>query len=158
MIIWHLTEMTLQPQSESLDISNITAQHLKIFFIRGNENLKDDVEDVGGKMAYGGVILSKNPKNNLKWLKVNVIWKETLFWEYFMHASFFFFFSSLFRAVILTFSIYFAAQNLSKHTSRQWFSHLWIIMDTIGNFPFNRWHKVWFIKYKFTGVSDSSKN
>lgn len=45
---------------------------MKLFFIRGNEILKDGNEEVGGSRAYGGAILSKNPKNNLKWLKVNI--------------------------------------------------------------------------------------
>lgn len=44
---------------------------MKVMFMRGNEHLRDGIEDVGGNRVYGGVILSKNPKNNLKWLKVN---------------------------------------------------------------------------------------
>lgn len=39
-------------------------------FMRGNELLRDGTTEVGGNRVYGGVILSKNPKNNLKWLKV----------------------------------------------------------------------------------------
>lgn len=45
---------------------------MKVMFMRGNELLRDRDEDVGGKRVYGGAILSKNPKNNLKWLKVNI--------------------------------------------------------------------------------------
>lgn len=40
-------------------------------FMRGNELLRDGADEVGGIRVYAGVILSKNPKNNLKWLKVN---------------------------------------------------------------------------------------
>jgi hypothetical protein len=48
-----------------------SSQHLKVFFARGNEHLTDAGEEVGGARVYGGAILSKNPKNNVKWLKVN---------------------------------------------------------------------------------------
>lgn len=44
---------------------------MKVMFMRGNELLRDGETEVGGNRVYGGVILSKNPKNNLKWLKVN---------------------------------------------------------------------------------------
>jgi hypothetical protein len=43
---------------------------MKVMFMRGNELLSDGGIEVGGSRVYGGAILSKNPKNNLKWLKV----------------------------------------------------------------------------------------
>lgn len=52
---------------------------MKIMFMRGNELLRDGIEDVGGNRVYGGAILSKNPKNNLKWLKVNIQQKKKIF-------------------------------------------------------------------------------
>jgi hypothetical protein len=68
----HPAEITLQPQLRAEEMSNgSSSQHLKVFFVRGNEQLKDGEEDVGGGRVYGGAILSKNPKNNLKWLKVS---------------------------------------------------------------------------------------
>ncbi|KAG5679686.1 hypothetical protein PVAND_009239 [Polypedilum vanderplanki] len=64
-------QITLQPQLKPEEAANdsSTSQHLKVFFARGNEQLKDADEEVGGSRVYGGAILSKNPKNNLKWLK-----------------------------------------------------------------------------------------
>lgn len=44
---------------------------MKVLFVRGNERLLDDNEEVGGRRVYGGAILSKNPKNNDKWMKVS---------------------------------------------------------------------------------------
>ncbi|XP_070491505.1 beta-1,3-glucan-binding protein-like isoform X2 [Chironomus tepperi] len=66
---WLYGQITLQPQQKQDEASNITTQHLKVFFSRGNENLIDDTDEIGGRTVYGGAILSKNPKNNLKWLK-----------------------------------------------------------------------------------------
>ena len=34
--------------------------------------LVDGMEDVGGSRVYGGAILSRNPKNVQRWLKVTI--------------------------------------------------------------------------------------
>lgn len=65
-----LSEILLQP-AVSTNIN--TTEHLKIAFIRANEELLFDGEDVGGKRLYGGAILSKNAKNNDKWMKVKKV-------------------------------------------------------------------------------------
>lgn len=62
--------MLLQP-AVSTNIN--TSEHLKIAFIRANEELLFDGEDVGGRRLYGGAILSKNAKNNDKWMKVKKV-------------------------------------------------------------------------------------
>lgn len=43
-----------------------------MLFVRGNEKLADSGEEVGGSRVYGGAILSRNPKNVHKWLKVKM--------------------------------------------------------------------------------------
>jgi hypothetical protein len=43
---------------------------MKVAFVRGNENIKDGIEEVGGSRVYGGAILSRRSKNIYKWLKV----------------------------------------------------------------------------------------
>lgn len=58
-------EITLQPVS-----GTNSSEHLKILFVRGNEKLFDGADDVGGNRVYGGAILSRNAKNNDKWMKV----------------------------------------------------------------------------------------
>lgn len=50
--------------------STNSSEHMKVLFVRGNEKLLDGLEEVGGQRVYGGAILSRNPKNNDKWLKV----------------------------------------------------------------------------------------
>lgn len=62
-----ISEATLQPVSRTN-----TSEHLKVFFVRGNEVLVDGMEDVGGSRVYGGAILSRNPKNVQRWLKVTI--------------------------------------------------------------------------------------
>lgn len=49
-----------------------TSEHLKVFFVRGNEKLFEGNEEIGGTRVYGGAILSRNPKNVQKWLKVKI--------------------------------------------------------------------------------------
>lgn len=60
-------ELLLQP---AISTNINTTEHLKIAFIRANEELLFDGEDVGGRRLYGGAILSKNANNNNKWMKV----------------------------------------------------------------------------------------
>jgi hypothetical protein len=57
--------MILQPAARTN-----SSEHLKILFVRGNEKLTEEQRDVGGSRVFGGAVLSKNPKNNEKWLKV----------------------------------------------------------------------------------------
>jgi hypothetical protein len=40
--------------------------------VRGNEKLLEGNEEIGGSRVYGGAILSRNPKNVRKWLKVKI--------------------------------------------------------------------------------------
>lgn len=69
-------EITLKPVS-----GTNSSEHLKILFVRGNEKLFDGADDVGGNRVYGGAILSKNAKNNDKWMKVSScsehVWEHT---------------------------------------------------------------------------------
>lgn len=53
-----------------------SSEHLKVLFARGNAKLVDGTDEVGGRRVYGGAILSKNAKNNDKWLKVKALPKE----------------------------------------------------------------------------------
>jgi len=62
-------ELLLEPVSRTTTPANAT-EHLKVLFVRGNEVLKDDSVEIGGSRVYGGAILSRNAKNNDKWLKV----------------------------------------------------------------------------------------
>ncbi|CAO1390700.1 unnamed protein product [Diamesa hyperborea] len=59
-------QLLLQP---AISTNINTTEHLKIAFIRANEELLFDGEDVGGRRLYGGAILSKNANNNNKWMK-----------------------------------------------------------------------------------------
>lgn len=62
-----ILETILQPVSRTN-----SSEHLKVLFVRGNEKLVDGEEEVGGTRVYGGAILSRNPKNIQKWLKVEI--------------------------------------------------------------------------------------
>ncbi|CRK97738.1 CLUMA_CG011118, isoform A [Clunio marinus] len=65
---WLYSQILLQPiVSETTSLNS--SRHLKILFVRGNENLVDGQDNVGGSRVYGGAVLSKNVKNNEKWLK-----------------------------------------------------------------------------------------
>jgi hypothetical protein len=66
LLFFFITEISLHPISTAENSS----QHLKVFFTRGNQLLKDGSEEVGGSRVYGGAVLSKNAKNFGKWLKV----------------------------------------------------------------------------------------
>lgn len=60
-----ILETILEPVSRTN-----SSEHLKVLFVRGNEKLVDGEEEIGGTRVYGGAILSRNPKNIQKWLKV----------------------------------------------------------------------------------------
>lgn len=62
-----ISETILQPVS-----TTNSSEHMKVFFVRGNEKLVDGDDEVGGSRLYGGAILSRNPKNVGKWLKVKM--------------------------------------------------------------------------------------